>query len=758
MRETLGDEVSIRTWVINKLPNDAISVENAIMLYRSNRWPLMIDPQGQANRWVKNFETVPEGVNKPQLKVIKQSSPTFVRVIEAALQFGNPVLLENIVETIDPVLEPVLLKQVVVIGGAATIKLGDATVDYDPKFRLYLTTKLRNPHYPPELCVKVNLLNFMATVAGLEDQMQGIAMQSEQPVLSETRERLVMEDADNKRQLKEIEDTILHLLKNAEGNILDDEVLINTLAQSKVTSNIIEVNVKEAAVKQVEIAETRKGYQPVALHASILFFCIADLCVIDPMYQYSLDWFIGLFELGIENADQPEPELRGQEKLDSRIELINECFTYILYKNICRSLFEMDKLVFSFMLTTKIMLSKGDLDQGQLRYLLQGSTSMELSRANPASDWLEDKFWGNLLELESGGLGPKFDKWVDKFFMPKIHKWAEMIESSSPADTVRDIMGEGWKPFELLCMIRALRPDVVVPEIQGYVAAEMGNKYIEPPQLDLMDCYKDSKCTTPLIFVLTPGADPMTELFKVAEELGFGGTNLTAISLGQGQGPLAEEAITIAQQKGLWVCLQNCHLCVSWLPTLERICEELAPDRVQGDFRLWLTSEPSPAFPAFILQNGVKMTIEPPKGIRASLFGSWSSMDEKWFDTCNRPHEFKKILFGLTFLHAVNRERLKFGPLGWNVKYVFSGPDLKISIDQLRVFLDELPEGDDVPYAALAYLAGECNYGGRVTDDKDRRALANFVSEFYNPDILEEGHVFSISGIYYAPPEGPLAS
>ena len=77
--------------------------------------------------------------------MIKQSSPTFVRVIEAALQFGNPVLLENIVETIDPVLEPVLLKQVVVIGGAATIKLGDATVDYDPKFRLYLTTKLRNP-------------------------------------------------------------------------------------------------------------------------------------------------------------------------------------------------------------------------------------------------------------------------------------------------------------------------------------------------------------------------------------------------------------------------------------------------------------------------------------------------------------------------------------------------------------------------------------------------------------------------------------
>jgi dynein heavy chain len=126
------------------------------------------------------------------------------------------------------VLEPVLLKQLVYVGGSATIKLGDAVVDYDSKFKMYLTTKLRNPHYPPELCVKVNLLNFMATSEGLEDQMQGIVMAKEESKLEALRERLVMEDAENKAALKEIEDKILHLLKNAKGNILDDEVCSDT--------------------------------------------------------------------------------------------------------------------------------------------------------------------------------------------------------------------------------------------------------------------------------------------------------------------------------------------------------------------------------------------------------------------------------------------------------------------------------------------------------------------------------------------------
>jgi dynein heavy chain len=142
--------------------------------------------------------------------------------------------------------------------------------------------------------------------------------------------------------------------------------------------------------------------------------------------------------------------------------------------------------------------------------------------------------------------------------------------------------------------------------------------------------------------------------------------------------------------------------------------------------------------------------------MRANLLGSLLSIDPAWFEGCKMKKEFKKMLFGLCFFHAAVRERRKFGPLGWNIQYVFSGPDLRISMDQLRIFLDSLRPDEPIPYAALAYLVGECNYGGRVTDDKDRRCIMNILDDFYNPQILDDAYRFSPSGTYFAPPSGSL--
>ena len=736
LTETLGDPVKIRTWTIAKLPNDSFSIDNAIMLSESNRWPLMIDPQGQANQWIKNMEGA-------DLKCIKQTQATFVRNIENSIAFGHPVLIENVSEEIDPILEPILLKQIIRLGGGMSIRLGDNTVEYDPNFKLYMTTTLRNPHYSPETCVKVNLLNFMATEEGLEDQMLGIVVAKEEPALEAQREKLVLEDAENKKILSEIEDKILHLLQTVQGNILDDETLIETLAASKVTANKIEEKVREAAITQKMIAEKRQGYKPVAFRASQLFFCIADLAGIDPMYQYALDWFISLFVCSIERAEKAND-------LSQRMINLNDTFTFTLYVNVCRSLFEKDKLLFSFLLTVKILVGNQSIEPSHVRYFLAGNTAMELSKPNPAPGWLPDKLWKNIVGLDDL---PRFNDFSDSKFSTNLPFWETCLNSNEPIELLQTL--EEYGEFEKLLLLRCFRPDKVIPCVMSFVSASIGKRFIEPQPFDLMAGYNDSNCATPLIFVLTPGADPMSELLKLANELGFH-KKFVAISLGQGQGPLAENAVAEAIDNGTWVCLQNCHLSISWLPTLERICEDISPDIVHANFRLWLTSEPCGQFPPYILQHGVKMTNEPPKGMRANLKGSYLTFEDDWLESCARPQVFKKLLFGLCFFHATVRERTKFGPLGWNIKYVFSSSDLNISRDQLKIFLDDLDPKDPVPYEALAYLAGECNYGGRVTDDKDRRCIINILSDFYTPSICLDDYKFSPSGVYFAPPEGQV--
>lgn len=167
---------------------------------------------------------------------------------------------------------------------------------------------------------------------------------------------------------------------------------------------------------------------------------------------------------------------------------------------------------------------------------------------------------------------------------------------------------------------------------------------------------QDANPSTPLIFVLSAGADPMADLLKLAEEMKFT-KKFEKVSLGQGQGPKAEKLLEEGMENGLWVCLQNCHLAVSWMPSLERIVENIDPDRMHKDFRLWLTAMPSPNFPVSILQNGVKMTLEPPKGLKSNLVRQYNRFTDTYLESSTKPEAWRKLLFGMCLFHAVIQVR-----------------------------------------------------------------------------------------------------
>jgi dynein heavy chain len=124
-------------------------------------------------------------------------------------------------------------------GGMMCIKLGDSIVEYNHDFRFYITTKLRNPHYLPETSVKVTLLNFMITKEGLADQLLGVVVAQERPDLEQQKNEMVVQGAENKRKLKELEDQILEVLSKSEGNILEDETAIKIISEAKVVGTDI---------------------------------------------------------------------------------------------------------------------------------------------------------------------------------------------------------------------------------------------------------------------------------------------------------------------------------------------------------------------------------------------------------------------------------------------------------------------------------------------------------------------------------------
>jgi len=751
--DILCDPAEIREWTIKSLPPDDLSVENGLLVTRGGRWPLMIDPQAQGNRWIKHMH------KDNKLAVIKLSTPNFLRTLENCIRDGNPVLMENVEEVLDPSLEPVLLKQVFKKGGQRLLRLGVEDVPYDDNFLFFITTKMANPHYLPEICIKVTVINFTVTLAGLEDQLASEVMQHERPDLSALRADLVVQIAADRTEMDRLEQLILRLLSEAGADLLADDKLIVTLDQSKSTGDGCKERMASAEQSMKQIDEVTELFRPVATRASIIYFVIADMANIDPMYQYSLQFFTALFQ----------QRLSGSEKssdAQERIAILLKDFTSFCYTNICRGLFEDHKLLLSFLITAQILrhrvhtkfLQKRPISNSEWNFFLRGIEAgkgvIDEDQRTPP-DWMSTGAWKKLTVLEklTTSEGISAMRALTDDMLTSASAWQEFAEDDQLF--ARDMPGhwaERLTAFQQLLVIKCLRDDVLQLTCRNFVRCDLGESFTQSPPFDLLGAYKDSQKTTPLILVLSAGADPTDALVKLAKENDYG-SRLHMISLGQGQGPKAEQLIKQGQESGDWVCLQNCHLAASWMPALERLLETQDPDNIDDMYRLWLTSMPSSSFPVPVLQSGIKITNEPPKGLRANMTRTFQDITPEIYEGCQKPREFKKLLFCLAFFHAAILERRKFGPIGWNIPYEWMDSDFQVSREQVHMYLESQP---GVPWVTLNYIIAEVNYGGRVTDDKDVRLISAFLKRYFNEAVLEDGFKLSALDTYFVPNEGDL--
>lgn len=743
LREVCADDLTITNWVDKyKLPNDAISIENAIIIEQSKRFPLIIDPQLQATKWLK--ELYKEPMDK-SIKIIRAASvdKNTPHLISLCITEGFPVLVEGVGESIDSMFESVFDQIKEYEGKKLTMKFIDKFYDLHPNFKFFVTTKLSKPHYPPEICAKVTLINFTVTPEGLEDQLVNTVVGIEDSKLEQRRQASIKRSFELTNKQRETESKILTSLSNQVGNILDDTDLINTLNESKKDSNEGIKELEKIENNNKNYKKTCAFYKEVGFRVSHLFFCVMDMSNVDPMYQFSLEWFLTLFKAAVET----QPKIK-----ETRVKDIITIFTDSLFIRVCRSLFEKDKLLFSFLIYLKRLVCDNVVKTSEVRQLLLNVAAGQAATPNPYPEWTTDKQWNILNEMNTRH---EFKGILDDF-KTLNSEWRRIYESPQPQSEPLPGKWEMINSIQRLIILKVLRSDKIIQAIQNLIKKEMGNNFVEFETFSLKSVYDDSKNTTPIVFILSPGSDPLAEVKKLSKRPGITAT-VEVLSLGQGQEKAAENALNNARKNGEWIVLQNCHLAPGFLSNIEKGLD-IDPSTIHPNYRVWLTSMPTDKFPVTILQNGVKVTNEPPRGIKASLIKNYMGYDNKILDDMKEPANadaWKKLVFGLSFFHAIVLERKKFGPLGWNIQYQFSQMDMNISMSQVKTFLEGYQE---IEWKALLYLIAEANYGGRVTDPMDRRLIKIILGTYFTPKILTENYKFSESGTYYAPESGNVDS
>uniref|UniRef100_A0A8C4HJQ5 Dynein, axonemal, heavy polypeptide 9 like n=1 Tax=Dicentrarchus labrax TaxID=13489 RepID=A0A8C4HJQ5_DICLA len=700
----LTDDAMVAQWNNEGLPGDKMSTQNATILTNCERWPLLIDPQLQGIKWIKSRF----GSN---LKVVSLGQRGYVDVIEQAVVAGDTVLIENLEETIDPVIDPLLGRHTIKKGSC--IKVGDKECFFHPGFRLILHTKLANPHYKPEIQAQTTLINFTVTRDGLEDQLLAQVVNQERPDLEHLKSELTKQQNMFKIELKLLEDELLTRLSAAESNFLGDNVLVEKLETTKHTAAEIEMKVLEAKVNEVKINEAREHYRPVAVRASLLYFIMNDLNKINPMYQFSLKAFNVVFHKAVAMAE-------ASEDVKSRVNTLIDCVTYSTFNYISRGLFERDKLTFTAQLAFQLLLMSKEIDVRELDFLLR--FNIEHSYVSPL-DFLSNTAWSAIKVMSFTDEFRGLDRDIEG--SPK--RWKKMVESECPEKEKFPQEWKGKRRFFPFCVTHVFYE-------------KLGVKYTEGRKTEFAKSFRESGPASPMFFILSPGVDPLKDVESLGRKLGFTIDlgKLHNVSLGQGQEAVAEVAMEKAAKEGHWVILQNIHLVGRWLGSLEKLLERCC-EGSHPDYRVFMSAEPAPTpqehiIPQGIMENAIKITNEPPTGMLANLHAALDNFDQDILDQCSREQEFKTILFSLCYFHACVAERRKFGPQGWNRKYPFNTGDLTISVNVLYNYLEANAQ---VPWEDLRYLFGEIMYGGHITDDWDRRLCRTYLEEYMQPNQFD---------------------
>lgn len=498
LKALLSSESTMLTWKADGLPGDDLSMENAIIILQgpARRCPFIVDPANAATEWVKRCLGSDE--SRPA-EIVAQQDPRFINKVELAVRFGKTLIVTEC-DRVEPLLIPLIRQDLKREGPRWVVSIGDKEIDYNESFRLFLVTRNAQPMLPP--CAKslVTEVNFTVTRSGLKGQLLGVTVQHEKPSLEEEKSRLLKQEEEYKIQLAQLEAELLDALAESQGNLLENQALLETLIKSKAKSAQVSAALEESAQASEKLDVERNQYKPFAAKGADLYFSVNALQSVNHMYQYSLQSFRKIFKRTLSSVN---PELSFQEKI---VQLCSTLERNVLFF-VGRALFKKDRLMFAVHLVHEM---KPNLfRENEWEYFL-GQANTETENTTPLPSWaVPDRevqfqvFQSALPQVISQCRLAEDQIW---------RKWGQASECEKVFPPSVDV-----SPFQQVLLVQTLRPDRLQSCMLQFVLTTLGIDSITPSQ-GLESCLEEMDNATPVLMITTVGADPSEELRRLAKQ------------------------------------------------------------------------------------------------------------------------------------------------------------------------------------------------------------------------------------------------
>uniref|UniRef100_A0A182W9J8 Cytoplasmic dynein 2 heavy chain 1 n=1 Tax=Anopheles minimus TaxID=112268 RepID=A0A182W9J8_9DIPT len=694
-------------WESMGLSADQQYRENAAMLvkflslsYFSTPIPLLIDPSEYGQQWLTNYLTY---LNRT-FELTSQGAERFAYSLELAVRFGKILIVKNVNAIQTPLLS-LFCTAVQSHFNKKLLHVGNKTVDLHDDFRLILITQNETLALDEDLRAQLMMLKFTTTTAGLTDVLTYKWVHTKQPEIERKRTELLQEEGKLMKEKLNLQDKLLQELSSAQGNILKNEPLLNTLNSIKGSASAIEKALEEFTHVRDTIMEHYTQRTALSEMAARLYMGLRRF------YAMNVGKYVSIF-LGVIDNDKHA----AQDEL-YRI-LVRRVFSLL-----SRSIPKDEQIILGLNVCKQAFPEL--LPDREWESFVHNFTNVDAATTDgQCPRWIRPELGGKVLALQT--LHPEL---YGRLELTNETAWKKYIEADEAIAPV------SLSEFQQLLVAQILRPDLLTKTIHRSVRNMLGVKSLYSTRPSIKSLAEESTAVEPLLLVTASGMDPSEEIRDHARQSpGVGLTKYNEFSIGKGQEMEALKLVKDAANTGSWICIKNVHTVPQFLTTT--LDDALKTISLADGFRLWMTSETDRDIGEAFQKKCNKVLYEPPAGLKHKLK---LLLDQHSQSISAKKRDYKtiKLYVGLFLLHSIVQERRSYIPQGWSKRYDFSDADLRTAMDMIQ-YVESSATGSTqkIPWPLVQGLSEKLSYGGRVDNVQDFNRLECLIREFVDEKIM----------------------